>query len=133
MYVCGLNCKCIFHSTCIGFDISIKTILRCRKQLGWTYRGSAYCQMIRAVNKEKRLEWAREYLCESEDGFGDVIFSDESTIQLETHRRYCYRKKGCAAKRKPRLGIIIMFGSINFAHVCNIGLSIQLKSMYGLV
>ena len=42
-----------------GVTISITTILRCRDQLGWTFRGSAYCQMIRAANKVKRLEWMR--------------------------------------------------------------------------
>ena len=56
-----------------GVTISITTILRCRDQLGWTFRGSAYCQMIRAANKVKRLEWARNNLDEVEDGFEDVI------------------------------------------------------------
>lgn len=27
-----------------GVNVSIATILRCRKELGWTFRGSAYCQ-----------------------------------------------------------------------------------------
>ena len=85
-----------------GIVVSISTILRCRKQLGWTFRGSAYCQLIRAVNKEKRLEWAKQYLDEAEDGFDDVIWSDESSIQAETHKRLCYRKKSCAPKTKPR-------------------------------
>ena len=85
-----------------GYDISIWTIFRCRKELGWTFRGSAYCQLIRTANKEKRLTWAREYLDEAEDGFDNVIFTDESSIQLETHKRFCFRKKGCAPKNKPR-------------------------------
>ena len=85
-----------------GFRISISTILRCRQELGWTFRGSAYCQLIRSCNKEKRLEWARQYIDEAEDGFTDVIWSDESSIQIETHKRYCYRKKGCPPKSKPR-------------------------------
>ena len=29
--------------------------LRWRQQLGWTSKGTSYCQMIREVNKEKRL------------------------------------------------------------------------------
>ena len=33
-----------------GIDLSLATILRCRTALGWTFRGSAYCQLIR---KEK--------------------------------------------------------------------------------
>ena len=44
-----------------GYSISIKTILRCRISLGWTFRGSAYCQLIRDVNKQKRLAWALQY------------------------------------------------------------------------
>lgn len=41
-----------------GIYVSLATILRNRRLLGWVYRGSAYCQLIRNVNK--RLEWARE-------------------------------------------------------------------------
>ena len=85
-----------------GINISVSTILRCRKELGWTFRGSAYCQLIRAVNKEKRLAWAKQYLDEAEDGFDNVIWTDESSIQAETHKRFCYRKKSCAPKTKPR-------------------------------
>ena len=37
-----------------GHDLSLSTTLRCRKELGWTVRGSAYCQMIREPNKATR-------------------------------------------------------------------------------
>ena len=70
-----------------------------RKLLGWTFRGSAYCQLIRAQNKEKRLEWAESYL---HDGFEDVVWTDETTVQLETHRRFCCRKNGQKPRYKPR-------------------------------
>ena len=33
--------------------MSLRTILKGRKLLGWTFRGSAYCQLIRAQNKVK--------------------------------------------------------------------------------
>ena len=59
--------------------------------MDWIYRGSAYCQLIRDVNKVKRLEFAVTYL---NDTFDDAIFSDETTVQLDTHRRRCYRKEG---------------------------------------
>ena len=40
--------------------------------------------MIRDTNKEKRLDW----VIENKDLFlEDVIFSGESTIQVETHQR----------------------------------------------
>ena len=34
-----------------GHVMSFKTILRCRKDLGWTLQGSSYCQLIRTANK----------------------------------------------------------------------------------
>ena len=82
-----------------GIELSIRTIIRSRELLGWTFRGSAYCQLIREVNKQKRLDWAQQHLY---DNFEDVIWSDESSIQLETHRRYCYRKVGEPPTPKPR-------------------------------
>ena len=45
-----------------GHPLSLNTILRSRDRLGWSFRGSSYCQMIREQNKEKRLDWARLYL-----------------------------------------------------------------------
>ena len=30
-----------------GHKLSLKSILRSRSKLGWTFRGSAYCQLIR--------------------------------------------------------------------------------------
>lgn len=87
-----------------GYPMSISTVLRCRKELGWTFRGSAYCQIIREANKLKRLQFAREYLAESQNpyGFYDVIWTDETTLQLESHRRFACHKKGERPKNKPR-------------------------------
>ena len=82
-----------------GYVISLATILRCRISLGWTFRGSAYCQLIREANKAKRLAWAKEY---RDDTFEDVIYTDECSVQLETHRRFCCRKNGQRPKPKPR-------------------------------
>ncbi len=85
-----------------GFRLSLRTILRCRTTLGWTFRGSSYCQLIRDVNKAKRLVWAKDYIHEIETGFEDVIWTDEATVQLETHRRFSCRKVGRRPKNKPR-------------------------------
>ena len=88
-----------------GHQLSIMTIMHCRKELGWTFRGSAYCQMIRDVNKVKHKEWALQHLSETfaENGFQNVIWSNESSIQIETHKRDCFRGKDSPPKRKPRL------------------------------
>ena len=49
--------------------LTLSMILRARRELGWTYRGSAYCKLIRQANKEKHLEWTRAHL---HDNFEDV-------------------------------------------------------------
>ena len=83
--------------------LSLKTILRSRSKLGWTFRGSAYCQLIRQANKEKRLDWAEKNLQAAlKDEFKDVIWTDECSVMLECHRRFCCRKIGTQAKPKPR-------------------------------
>ena len=66
-----------------GIKLSRSTILRCRRQLGWTYRGAAYCQQIREVNKQKRLLWCQENL---NTDFANVIWTDETTVQLAWFR-----------------------------------------------
>ena len=92
--------------TCIAlllFRMCITMICICtcryRTSLGWTFRGSAYCQMICEANKIKKLQWAQQY---QDDSFDDVIRTDESTIQLENHRRFCCQKVGHAPKPKPK-------------------------------
>ena len=67
-----------------GYAISASSVLRCRKRLGWTCRGSAYCQLIHDGNKFNRLEWARMNM---EEDHQNVIFTDECSVQLETHRK----------------------------------------------
>ena len=59
--------------------------------LGWTFRGAAYCQLIRVQNREKRLHWAQKYLGKD---FDDVFWTDETSVQMETHRRFCCCKRG---------------------------------------
>lgn len=83
----------------LGYNVSTSTILKVRRDLGWSFKGSAYCQLIRDVNKVKRLVWAKRHL---DDNFCDVIWTDETTVQLETHKRYCCRKNGKKPKYKPR-------------------------------
>ena len=86
-----------------GIYISLSTIIRSRTRLGWTFRGSKYCQLIRQANKLKRVIWAFDNFMEHlNNGFQNVIWSDESTVQLESHRRHSYRKKGEQPVLKPR-------------------------------
>ena len=81
-----------------GFDLSLRTILRCRTTLGWTFHGRAYCQLVRNVNKQKRLEWERENV---QLDWGNVVWTDKCTMQLEAHLRFCCQKHGERPRNKP--------------------------------
>ena len=65
----------------------------------------------RDVNKTKRLDWAKLNV---EEQFDDVIWSDECTVQAESHRRFCCRKKGERPKNKPRCVLKGSFSSPPF-------------------
>ena len=72
-----------FSCTLYFYAMTLKTVLRCRAALGWTFRGSVYCQLIRQQNKVKRLQWAQEHLSKGvaatgRESFFIVSFSDES-------------------------------------------------------
>eukprot|EP00731_Ephydatia_muelleri_P012243 Em0006g1137a len=96
-----------------GYYLSYRAILRCRSALGWTFRGSAYCQMIGEQNKLKRLNWAIAHLHEAETGFKDVVWTDECTVQLESHRRICCLKGGEAPKNKQRATKVHVWAGIS--------------------
>ena len=50
-----------------------------------------YCQVIRDANKQRRLDWCTMLIAEK-DRFDEIIFTDESTFQLECHQRKCFHK-----------------------------------------
>ena len=81
------------------YNISLCMILRYRTTLGWTFRGSSYCQLICHANKQKWLDWAERH---TDLAFDDVMWTDECMVQLESHRQLCCRKRGQPAKNKPR-------------------------------
>ena len=67
------------------------------------------------MNKKKRLFWCREQL-RLKETFDDVIFTDESTIQLDHHSRVCFRKRlqPRALKQRPKHPIKIhVWGGIS--------------------
>jgi hypothetical protein len=100
-----------------GISLSLSTILRCRPQLGWTFCGSAYCQVIHEANKAKRLEWARKNL---DNDFGDVVFTDECSIQTETHRRFSSRKRGEPPEEQAQVYMLRRFTNMYKPPVFNI-------------
>lgn len=85
------------------FDITISrcSIDRHRRQLGWTFKTAAYCQVVREANRVKRLEFAQQHP-NLANTCGDMIFTDETSCELQCHRLRCARKKGLPPKPKPR-------------------------------
>ena len=80
---------------------SKRTASCARQDLGWTFETARYCQAIREANMVKYLQWCKERLLEKED-FPEVIFTDESSIQLERHRRKYFRRRGTPRKLKNK-------------------------------
>ena len=81
-----------------GVSVSLSTALKGCRLLGWTCRGTAYCKLIHAENRNKPLDWAQEHLG---DEFHNVIWTDETSVQMETHHRFCCRKEGKKPQYKP--------------------------------
>ncbi len=79
-----------------------RTVSIYRRDLGWVYENTRYCQFIRAVNKEKRLKWCLERIAANET-FEDFVFTDECTVMLEraVKKRYrrIYEKVACLHAR----------------------------------
>ena len=82
-------------------QISESTIRRIRRKLGWKVENARYCQLVRDVNKIKRLAFCLKAFTEK-DMFQNVIFTDETSVQMEQYARVCFHKEGTQPKRKGR-------------------------------
>ena len=82
-------------------SVSLTTIKRAWRRLGWIKSRPKYCQMIQEANKELRKRWCEQMIANKET-FSDVIFSDECTVQLDSHSKLCFRKIGQPRKLKPK-------------------------------
>ncbi len=74
-----------------GIKHTERTVSRYRRDLGWVFERTRYCQFIRKVNKEKRLEWCQR-MRDNKENFSKFVFTDECTAQLETTRKRRYQK-----------------------------------------
>lgn len=76
-----------------GVKVSQWTVRLARKKLGWSSKSTQYCQTIRNQNKGKRFAYAVKCVKEK-DNFNNVIFTDESTIKIQTSTRRTLYKDG---------------------------------------
>ena len=91
--------------------VSQSTVKRARRELGWVAKKTRYCALISGSNQEKRLEWCKAQQASGDVEFENVLWTDECTIQLESHRRITFHKKGepiqyrMRPKHPPKLNI----------------------------
>ena len=84
-----------FHQT-----FALSTIKKYRRQLNWTAKRKRYCQLISHKNKLARVEWCLEKL-KTKDTFQDVIFMDESNVELSSTGRLSFYQTGSALEKVP--------------------------------
>ncbi|CAB4032482.1 Transposable element Tcb2 transposase [Paramuricea clavata] len=80
-------------------QISEATIRRVRRKLGWKVENARYCQLVCEPNKIKRMAFCLKAFTEK-DMFKNVIFMDETSVQMEQYARVCFHKDGTQPKRK---------------------------------
>ena len=72
--------------------------------------------MIGEINKEKRMTWCLDRIAEGDLELSDVIWTNESSVQLESHRKIMYQRKGHPvrlAARPKHLPKIHVWGGIS--------------------
>lgn len=88
------------HRAC-GINFATSTIRNRRIELGWVFKPTQFAQNIRRQNRIKRLIHVRE-LALTNETYGNVVFTDECSIELENHARITFHKKGTKPKFKGR-------------------------------
>ena len=73
--------------------VSAQTVRRVRRKLGWRWSGTKYCQLVKDVNKPKRVHHCLNIL-HNRDTFNDVIFTDECSVKIERYTRRSFHKVG---------------------------------------
>ena len=98
--------------------VSLATVKRARSSLGWVCKKTSYCQLITKVNAKKRYVYAVEQLTRRET-FMDVIFTDESTVELNANGTLMFYRPGQAMDKlpakfcKPKHSYKVIFSYIN--------------------
>ena len=84
-----------------GTYVGLSTVKNAISTAGFTFAQPRYCQMIRDANRLKRIEFAN-HLIDSNDQLQDVIFTDETSVQLNNNVGVSYRKSNAARLMKPK-------------------------------
>jgi hypothetical protein len=84
----------------LNVTLSETTAKRVRRKWGWLSTGTKYCQLVREANQGKRLQYC-EKLLRTGETFDDVIFTDKSSIAMESPARL----GASTTKRSPKTSL----------------------------
>ena len=81
-------------STSQQVHVSRQTVSRRLKEVGLRARRPAFKPKLSAENRERRNEWARAHLRWNLAAWGEVLFTDEASFELDSkdRRMVCYRR-----------------------------------------
>ena len=74
-------------------DISTSRVKVMRNRLGWTRTRRKYGQLISGKNRVLRVQWCLNMLS-TRDTFDDVIFVDETCVEMESSGRIFFHQRG---------------------------------------
>ncbi len=92
-----------------GVCITVRHGRNIRCKLGWVYRSTKYCQLIRDKNKLGRWIFCLGLLS-AEDTLDDCIFSDEYSFQVE--RQSFQEDRRISAPTRKVLNLQVPFGAL---------------------
>ena len=81
-------------------NFSIACIKRHRRELNWTMKRKSYCQLVSHKNKLIRIKWCLSMINERET-FHNVVFVDESNVELNATGRLSFYQTGSSLDRMP--------------------------------
>lgn len=84
-----------------GTNTSISTTRKAIAVAGFTTAKPRYCGFIRDMNKLKRINFCNQ-LIDNNDNLENVIFTDETSVQLHQNKLICYRPKGSLPTMRPK-------------------------------
>lgn len=84
-----------------GTHVSSSTVHKVIEAAGFTATSPRYGQMVRDVNKVKRVAFAKENIANN-DNFDNIIFTDECSVQLHDNKIVIYRERDSVAPVLPK-------------------------------
>lgn len=82
---------------------------RLRQSLWWTVKATCYCQLIQEANKLKRVEFCQrvQRVLEAGENFNNIVFTDETMVQLAPSKRNCTIKRVSPESLDQRQNILL--------------------------